>query len=134
MEQQNPVILFDGVCNFCGHWVNFALKRDKKSVLQFTTLQGTTAQALLPKYGITPTQISSVILIEGGKAYTQSTAALRICRYLKNGWPLLYAFSIIPRFLRDAVYNLIARNRYRWFGKKDSCMVPGPDIKSRFLP
>jgi predicted DCC family thiol-disulfide oxidoreductase YuxK len=128
------IILFDGVCNFCNSGVQFALKRDKTHSLQFTPLQGETAKKLLPRYNINPTTLTSVVLIDGDKAHTQSSAALRICRYLKGGWPLLYGFIIVPRFLRDAVYNFIARNRYRWFGKKDSCMIPSPEQKSRFLP
>lgn len=135
MEQTHTqkIILFDGVCNFCGHWVNFALNRDKKGELLFTTLQGETAKTLLPKYGINPSALTSVVFIDGNKAYTQSSAALRICKYLNRGWPLLYGFIIVPRFLRDAVYNIIARNRYRWYGKKDSCMVPAPGVRHRFL-
>lgn len=128
------IILFDGVCNFCNYWVNFALKRDKKGTLLFTSLQGETAKTLLPRYQIDTTTLTSVIFIDGGKVYTQSSAALRICRYLRGGWPVFYGFIIIPRFLRNAVYNLIARNRYRWFGKKDSCMLPQPDQRDRFLP
>lgn len=128
-----PIILFDGVCNFCNYWVNFALKRDKKGTLLFTSLQGETAKTLLPRYQIDTTTLTSVIFIDGGKVYTQSSAALRICRYLRGGWPFFYGFIIIPRFLRNAVYNLIARNRYRWFGKKDSCMLPQPELRRQFL-
>jgi predicted DCC family thiol-disulfide oxidoreductase YuxK len=136
MSQAPPqrIILFDGVCNFCNYGVQFALKRDKTGLLQFAPLQGETAKVLLPRYDINPTNLTSVVLIDGDKAYTQSSAALRICRYLKGGWPLLYGFIIVPRFLRDAVYNFLARNRYRWFGKKDSCMVPTSEIRHRFLP
>ena len=128
-----PIILFDGVCNFCNYWVNFALKRDKKGTLLFTSLQGETAKTLLPRYQIDTTTLTSVIFIDGGKVYTQSSAALHICRYLRGGWPFFYGFIIIPRFLRNAVYNLIARNRYRWFGKKDSCMLPQPELRRQFL-
>lgn len=129
------IILFDGVCNFCNYWAQFALKRDKKGTLRFTTLQGETAKALLPRYHIDPNSITSVIFIDGekGRAYTQSSAALQICRYLRGGWPLFYGLIIIPRFIRDALYNLIARNRYKWFGKKESCMIPTPEQRSRFL-
>lgn len=126
--------MFDGVCNFCSHWVHFAFKRDKGGRLQFTTLQGETAKALLPEYGIDPNTLTTVVFIDGGRAYTQSSAALRICKYLNRGWPLLYGLIIIPPFLRNAVYNLVARNRYRWFGKKDSCMLPPPGVRNRFLP
>lgn len=129
------VILFDGVCNFCNYWAQFALKRDKKGTLRFTTLQGETAKTLLPQYHIDHTRITSVVFINGPekKAYTQSSAALHICRYLRGGWPLFYGLIVIPRFIRDALYNIIARNRYKWFGKKESCMLPTPEQRSRFL-
>ena len=130
---ENPLILFDGVCNFCNFWVNFALKRDRKKKLKFTTLQGETAKQLLLKYNINPTSLSSVILIDNGKAYTQSSAAIRICKYLNGGWKLFYGLMIIPKFIRDFFYNIIARNRYKWFGKKEECMMPAAELKERFL-
>ena len=128
-----PLILFDGVCNFCNYWVNFAIKRDRKKKLRFTPLQGERAMQLLPKYHLNLTALSSVIFIDAGKVYTQSSAALRICKYLNGGWKLFYGLIIIPKFIRDFFYNIIARNRYNWFGKKESCMVPTPDLKERFL-
>ena len=133
MNSSPPVILFDGVCNFCNYWVNFAIKRDKKKKLKFTPLQGETAKQLLPQYNIQPNALSSVILIDKGKAYTQSSAAIRICKYLDGGWKLCYGFIIIPKFIRDFFYNIIARNRYKWYGKKDECMVPTPGLRERFL-
>jgi predicted DCC family thiol-disulfide oxidoreductase YuxK len=130
---EKQIVLFDGVCNFCNYWVNFAIKRDKKKKLKFTTLQGETAKQLLPQYNINPSSLSSVILIDTGKAYTQSSAAIRICKYLNGGWKLFYGLMIIPKFIRDFFYNIIARNRYRWFGKKESCIVPTPELRERFL-
>src|SRR5689334_6593992 len=109
---QHPVVLFDGVCNFCNYWVNFAIKRDRKSKLRFTPLQGRTASELLPRYSLHPTELNSVILIDKGKAYTQSSAALCICKHLDGGWKLFYGLIIIPKFIRDFFYNIIARNRY----------------------
>lgn len=132
--EEKPVILFDGVCNFCNHWVNFAIRRDRRKKLLFTSLQGESAEKLLPAHGINPTSLSSVILIDKGKVYTQSSAAIRICKYLDGGWKLFYGLMIIPKFLRDGLYNIIARNRYKWFGKQDSCMVPAPEMRARFLP
>ncbi|MFZ1264246.1 MAG: thiol-disulfide oxidoreductase DCC family protein [Chitinophagaceae bacterium] len=131
--KSSPIILFDGVCNFCNYWVNFAIKRDRKKKLRFTPLQGETAKRLLPEYTINPTSLSSVILIDNGKAYTQSSAAIRICKHLNGGWKLFYGLIIIPKFVRDFFYNIIARNRYKWFGKKDQCMIPPADWKERFL-
>ena len=131
--EEMPVILFDGVCNFCNYWVRFAIRRDKKKKLKFAALQGDTAKLLLPRYGISLNRLSSVIFIDAGKVYTQSSAAIRICRHLDGGWKLFYGLMIIPKFIRDAFYNIIARNRYKWFGKKEECMVPTPEQKERFL-
>lgn len=127
------IILFDGVCNFCNYWVNFAIKRDRKKKLKFTTLQGETAKQLLLKFHINPISINSVVFIDKDKAYTQSSAVIRICKYLNGGWKLFYGFMIFPKFIRDFFYNIIARNRYKWYGKKESCMVPTPEVKERFL-
>jgi len=128
-----PIVLFDGVCNFCNYWVNFAIKHDREKKLLFSPLQGETANKLLPEFDINPNDLRSVIFIDNGKIYTQSSAALRICRYLNGGWKLFYSLIIIPKFIRDFFYNIIARNRYKWFGKKESCMVPTPELKERFL-
>ena len=133
MSVEHPLVLFDGVCNFCNYWVNFAIKHDKKQVLRFAPLQGETAKKILPLFNISTTALSSVIFIHKGKAYTQSSAALQICRHLNGGWKLFYGFYIIPKFMRDFVYNIIARNRYKWFGKKETCMVPSEDVKNLFL-
>src|SRR5688572_14864114 len=126
------IVLFDGVCNYCNAMVNFAIRNDRKGILKFATLQSETGKQLKSKYNI-PAEIDSVILIENDRVYTYSDAAIRIARYLR--WPakMLYGFIIIPRFIREPIYKWIAKNRYKWFGKKDECMVPGPDIKSRFL-
>lgn len=129
-----PLVLFDGVCNFCNFWVNFAIKRNRKKNLRYTPIQGETAKKILPAYHLSTNELSSVILIENGKVYTQSSAALQICRHLNGGWKLFYGLFIVPKFLRDFVYNIIARNRYRWFGKKKQCMVPSNEIRSLFLP
>ena len=133
MNSTYPIVLFDGVCNFCNYWVNFAIKRDKKKKLRFTPLQGETAKRLLPQYNISSTSLSSVIFIDGNKIYTQSSAAIRICKYLDGGWKLFYGLMIIPKFFRDWLYTVIARNRYKWFGKKDVCMIPTPEMRTRFL-
>lgn len=133
MLYDSRVIFFDGVCNFCNYWVNFVIKRDRKKKLKFTTLQGETARQLLPQYHINPSSLSSVILIDKGKAYTQSSAAIRICKYLNGGWKLFYGLIIIPKLIRDYFYIIVARNRYKWFGKKNECMAPTPEIRERFL-
>lgn len=134
MEQDVPIVLFDGVCNFCNYWVNFAIKRDKKNKLKFSPIQGETAKQILPGYSVNPRSLSSVIFIVNGKVHTQSSAALQIARHLNGGWKLFYGLIIIPKFIRDFFYNIIARNRYRWFGKKESCVIPTWEMRERFLP
>ncbi|MFM7709349.1 MAG: thiol-disulfide oxidoreductase DCC family protein [Ferruginibacter sp.] len=128
-----PIVLFDGVCNLCNHSVQFIIKRDPDARFRFAALQSPVGEALCQQYGIDPTKTDSVILIQNKKAQTHSSAALRIARQLRGPVKILYLLIIIPYFLRDLVYNLIARNRYRWYGKKESCMIPTPDLKSRFL-
>lgn len=130
---QHPVVLFDGVCRFCNYWVNFAIKKDPGKKLRFASFQSEAGQQLLRQYHIDIAAINSVILIEKEKVYTQSSAAISICKHLGGGWKLFYGLLVIPKFIRDFLYNFIARNRYRWFGKKESCMVPTPDIRERFL-
>lgn len=129
----SPVILFDGICIFCNFWVNFAIKHDPKKKLKFAPFQSNAGQLLLSQHHIAIESINSVILIENGKVFTQSSAAFRVCKYLSGIWKIFYGLLIIPKFLRDFFYNVIARNRYRWFGKKDSCMVPTPELRERFL-
>lgn len=132
MEEKYPIVLFDGVCNYCNTMVNFAIRNDKKATLRFTALQSETGQALRKKYGIGD-DIDSLIFIENSKAYTYSNAALGICKYLD--WPAkaLYAFIIFPDFIAVPFYTWIAKNRYKWFGKKETCMIPTADVRSRFL-
>jgi len=127
-----PVILFDGVCNYCNFMVNFAIRHDKKGRLQFAPLQSDTGKALLQQYQLPP-DTDSVVFIDQGKVMLHSDAALGIARYLD--WPakILYGFIIIPRFILNPFYKWIAKNRYRFFGKKETCMIPTPDVKSRFL-
>lgn len=132
-ENENPVILFDGVCNLCNNSVQFVIKKDKKKTFYFTSLQSNTGQQLLELYRLSPGRFDSFVLIENKKAYTKSTAALRVVRRLEGLWILLYTLIIIPPFIRDAVYDWVARNRYQWFGKSASCMLPTPELKGRFL-
>ncbi len=131
--KQQPIILFDGVCNFCNSAVNFVIKRDKKASILFTPLQSDAGQKLLLQYNLPPGDMQSFVFIDKGKAYIRSTASLRICRYLRGLWPLCYAFIIVPQFIRDSIYKWIAKNRYKWFGVRQQCMIPTPDIKARFL-
>ncbi len=131
--QTNPVVLFDGTCNYCNAMVNFAIRNDKKNILKFAPLQTETGRRLKEKYRVNP-ENDSVILIDGEQVYTHSDAAIRIAKHLR--WPAkaLYALMIIPKFIRQPIYKWVARNRYKWFGKKETCMIPTPDVRARFLP
>ena len=129
----NPIVLFDGVCNLCNGSVQFLIKRDREAYFRFASLQSETGQKLQAELGMDPQALDSVILVEGGRWYKESDAALRIARNLPGAWKLLTAFRVIPRPLRDAAYRLIARNRYRWFGKSETCWLPTPELRGRFL-
>lgn len=131
--QENAVILFDGVCRFCNGSVNFVLRHDRAGRFRFAPLQSDPGQQLMTEYGINREKTDSFVLIEGGKPYLKSTAALRVARGLGFPWNLLGVFMILPAAVRDMVYDWIARNRYRWFGKMDACMVPDADMRSKFL-
>jgi predicted DCC family thiol-disulfide oxidoreductase YuxK len=132
-ETQHPVVLFDGICNLCNAAVKFLIKRDKKNLFRFASLQSTFGQSVLQKFHLSGEPLNSFILFEKGKVYQRSTAALMVTKQLSGGWPLLYAFIVVPRFIRNAVYDLIANNRYKWFGKKDSCWIPTPALQSKFI-
>ncbi len=129
----HKIILFDGVCNLCNRSVTYVIKRDTKDRFRFAPFQDEAGQRLIAKYNIDRAKTDSIVLIDSGKVYIKSTAAIRISRYLGGGYPLLYGFMIIPNFIRNWVYDYVARNRYKWYGKKDSCMVPTPELQSKFL-
>jgi len=128
-----PVIFFDGVCNLCNAAVQFIIKHDQAAVFKLAALQSDGATRLLGSLAPNSDAANSILLWENGILYTRSTAALRIARHLHGGWKLLYAFIIVPTFIRDAVYRLVARNRYRIWGKQEQCMVPAPGLRDRFL-
>ncbi len=129
----NAVVLFDGVCNLCNSSVQFIIKRDPKSNIHFSALQSNYGKEQLNKFNIPASSFESIVLIKNGKMYQRSNAVLEICRLMGAMWPALYVFKIIPAFIRDWMYNWIANNRYRWFGRKDECMIPTPALKARFL-
>ncbi len=133
MSEKKQIILFDGVCNLCNGSVQFIIKRDKKSNFRFAPLQGETAKKLLQNSAFSTSALESILLVDGDKIYHRSTAALKIAKQLNGLWPLLYAFIILPKMLRDSVYNYIGKNRYKWFGKQESCMMPTPETKALFL-
>ena len=128
-------VLFDGVCNFCNASINFVIDHDRSGRFVFASLQSEKGQQLLQTHHKDYHQIDlrSVVLIKNGKVYEKSDAVLQIARNLDGLWPLLYAFSIVPRALRDGIYNWIARNRYRWFGRQEACRLPSPELRQRFL-
>ena len=130
----HPVVLFDGVCNFCNAVVNFLIRQDKKKILRFAAMQSETGKKLLTQYQFAPDYLKSFVLIENGKAYIKSTAALKLYNYLPWYWKWIQGFWVVPKPVRDGVYEFISDQRYKWFGKKDRCMLPAPDVRNRFLP
>ena len=127
------LIIFDGVCNLCTFSVRFILQHETAPILNFTPLQSAGGARLLQTYGFDPADAKTFVFIQDGRAYTRSEAALRVAKYLRWPWRALLIFRVIPRPLHDAVYDVIARNRYRWFGRKDVCMLPTPELKARFV-
>ncbi len=128
-----PVVLFDGVCNLCNGSVLFIIKHDAKSKLKFSSLQSDYGAEQMRQFNLPSSALNSVLLIKNGQLFQKSNAALEIARILDGMWPAMYAFKIVPLFIRDFVYNWIAKNRYRWFGKKEECMIPTPEMKARFV-
>ena len=134
LPKNKKIILFDGVCNLCNNAINFVIEHDKKDVFRFASLQSDLGKKLVTERGIDPEILDTIILIEPGVVYYEkSTAALKIAKDLSGGYSLLKHFLFLPEFIRDGVYNLVAANRYKWFGKKDSCMIPTPELKAKLL-
>ncbi len=127
------IILFDGVCNLCNCAVQYVIRRDVKGLFKFASLQSEAGKALLVKSGLPANYLKSFVYLHNNRFYTQSTAALKVARQLKGPVRLLYSFMIVPEFIRDFVYGLISRNRYRMFGSKEACMAPSPGLKQRFI-
>lgn len=130
---EEAIVLFDGVCNLCNGAVQFILRHDPQGVFRFASLQSDVGQKLLQQHGLPKDVINTIVLIEHGRPYTHSSAALHIARRLRAPWKLAYAAILVPPPFRDAVYRFIARNRYRWFGQAEHCMLPKPEFKQRFL-
>jgi len=128
-----PIVFFDGICNLCNSVVQFIIKHDKKERFLFASLQTENSKDILSNFNFTLSDIDTMILLENNKLYFGPSATLRIVRHLNFIYPLLYIFIIIPKPLRDFVYRIMAKNRYKWFGKKDSCMLPTPELKNRFI-
>ncbi|NND87624.1 MAG: thiol-disulfide oxidoreductase DCC family protein [Flavobacteriaceae bacterium] len=130
---EHKIILFDGVCNLCNSSVLFVIKRDPKNHFRFAALQSEIGKKLLTKHQIDPENTDSIVLIEDERVFVKSTAALRIARHLSGGWPMISVFFLVPKFIRNWIYDLIAKNRYRWYGKKDQCMIPTKELQAKFL-
>jgi predicted DCC family thiol-disulfide oxidoreductase YuxK len=126
-------ILFDGVCNLCNGFVQFVVARDPEARFRFGALTSPAASDVLRQAGVTGPLPDSIILIEAGRVYFRSDAPLRIARRLPFPWPLAYGFVIVPRFVRDWIYDWVAAHRYRWFGRRDVCMIPTAELRRRFL-
>jgi predicted DCC family thiol-disulfide oxidoreductase YuxK len=131
LDKKN-IVLFDGVCNLCSKSVQFIIKHDKKKLFHFASLQSDIGQLVLQKFNLPVKHFNSFILYQNGKLYQRSTAALKVCRQL-SGWKWTVVFFVVPQFIRDAVYNLVAKNRYKWFGQHSTCWIPTPELKERFL-
>lgn len=132
--EDKKIVLFDGVCNLCNGAVQYIIKRDKTDTFRYAALQSEIGEQLVAERAIDTSKVDSIILIEPGVAYfTKSDAALEIGKSFGGAWKLLQLFVWIPKSIRDAVYDIVARNRYKWFGKKDACMIPTPELKAKFL-
>ena len=130
---EGPVLLFDGHCNLCNGVVQFIIRRDPEAVFSFAPLQSAAGERLRDRADVSTDADDSVVLIDGDEAYVKSDAALRVARRLGLPWSLLWPFRVVPRRLRDAVYDVVAEYRYRVFGRREECMVPSPDVSERFL-
>lgn len=130
---KKSILLFDGVCNLCNSSVQFIIERDRAAKINFSSLQSDFSKQKLKQFGLNDSDLDSIVFIDGDQFFTHSSAALEVLKKLGSGWQLFYIFKIIPAPIRDAVYKFVAKNRYRWFGKKESCWIPTPELKGRFL-
>jgi predicted DCC family thiol-disulfide oxidoreductase YuxK len=133
MSMAEQIILFDGVCNLCNGLVRFIIRQDKAARFKFASLQSASGQQLLQKFELPARQLISFVYIRGDRCYLKSDAALEVLRDLGNGWKLFYAFKIFPKVFRDFMYNIVARSRYKIFGRTDSCPLPAPELSERFI-
>lgn len=133
MTKDKSIIFFDGVCNLCNASIDFVIQRDKKDHFLVGALQEDFSKNILSKFQVREDYLDSLVLLEKGEIYYKSTAALKIARHLSGPLPILYPLIFLPKFLRDAIYNWIGSNRYRWFGKKSTCRLPTPEEKAKFL-
>jgi predicted DCC family thiol-disulfide oxidoreductase YuxK len=129
----DDLLIFDGVCNLCVHSVKFILAHESDARLRFVPLQSRAGMRMMQRHGFSPEDVKTFVLVAGGKPYVKSDAAIRVAAFLRGPWKVLGAIRVFPRPVRDWVYDVVARNRYRWFGRTESCMVPTPELRARFI-
>ena len=132
-DNLNDIVLFDGVCNLCSASVLFVIHHEKNAHIRFASLQSATGKALLEKHNLNTKAIDSFVYITQNKAHIKSTAVLHLVKKMKGPYPALFVFIIVPKFIRDSIYDFISKRRYKWFGKKEVCMVPNENLKKRFI-
>lgn len=132
-DARSSIIVFDGDCALCSGWVRFLLRHDRRERHRFAAMQAPTGRALLVEHGIDPDDPSSFLLLEGGQAWTDTDAIRRVVTGLGGPWRIAHVLGLVPKGLRDRIYRLVARNRYRWFGRNAECFVPTPEQRARFL-
>lgn len=133
-NHNTPILLFDGVCHFCDQSVQFIIRHDKKGIIKFAALQSDKGQELLRKHELSTTDLNSLVFIQGQRFFTKSAAVMQICRLLGGKWKILASIlKLAPRPLRDTVYDYVAKNRYKWFGQREQCMLPSKEVRRRFL-
>ena len=131
--QVTDIVIFDGVCNLCAQSVQFILRHESEPRFQFSPVQSAAGARILDAHGFSAAEVDTFVLVSEGEVYTRSNAALRIAKHFKGGWQLLRLLWVVPRPLRDVLYNFVARNRYSWFGKADTCLIPTPELNARFM-
>jgi predicted DCC family thiol-disulfide oxidoreductase YuxK len=132
-DHRQLVVLFDGLCNLCSDSVQFIIKRDPHAKIKFASLQSEAGKKILISFHLPENELNSMVFVENGRAFTRSSGALRVCRHLSGIWPVFFTLLIVPGFIRNAVYDFVGKNRYKWFGKKNECWIPSPALKKRFL-
>lgn len=133
MTQSQSIVFFDGVCNLCNASIDFIIKRDRHNKFLMGALQDDFSKIVLSSYQVRQDYLDSLVLLEDGEIFYKSTAALKIARELSGLWPIFYPLIILPTWLRDPVYDFIGKNRYRWFGKKNTCRIATPEERAKFL-
>jgi predicted DCC family thiol-disulfide oxidoreductase YuxK len=133
MRPDGPIVVFDGVCLLCSRWVGFIVERDRTARFRFAAMQSPAGRSLLLQHGLDPDDPVSLLVLDDDGAWTDSDAILRVAATFGGAWRMTALARIIPRALRDAAYRVLARNRYRWFGRRETCLVPTPDLRARFI-